>query len=89
MDNGTTFAFLNDISVGNGSLPHSVYIPGNGRMDITTDVKISTASSIRALLPVLREGSLNAKVVGNVYIQIPIIGTITVPFSEEKVVLEY
>ncbi len=78
--------FLNNIPVGEGSLPYSVYIPANGRTDVTTEVKISIASSIQTLLSILQQGSVNAKVVGNIYIQAPIIGTITVPFNEEKLV---
>ncbi len=78
--------YLNNIPVGEGSLPYSVYIPANGRTDVTTEVKISIASSIQTLLSILQQGSVTAKVVGNVYIQVPIIGTITVPFSEERVV---
>jgi|GEM_PF-3444076 len=76
--------YVNDVYVGKGSLPRSVTIPANGKTNVETEVSVSISSSIQALIATIQQGSATAKVNGNVYIGVPIRGSISVPFSEEQ-----
>ena len=76
--------YLNDVYVGKGSLPRAVIIPANGKTNVETEVSVSISSSVQALVTTIQQGSATAKVTGNVYIGVPIRGSISVPFSEEQ-----
>ena len=76
--------YVNDVYVGKGSLPRAVTIPANGKTNVETEVSVSVSSSIQALVTTIQQGSATAKVNGNVYIGVPIRGSISVPFSEEQ-----
>jgi len=51
---------------------------------VETEVSVSISSSIHALVTTIPQGSATAKVNGNVYIGVPLRGSISVPFSEEQ-----
>ena len=76
--------YVNDVHVGKGSLPRPVTIPANDRTNVETEVSISVSSSIQALITAVQQKSATARVEGDVHISIPILGRISVPFSEEQ-----
>lgn len=76
--------YVNDVYVGKGSLPRSVTIPANGKTNVETEVSVSVPSTIQALITTIQQRGATAKINGNVYISVPILGSISVPFSEEQ-----
>lgn len=76
--------YVNDVYVGKGFLPRSVTIPANGKTNVETEVSVSVPSTIQALITTIQQRGATAKVNGKVYISVPILGSISVPFSEEQ-----
>ena len=62
--------YVNDIHVGEGSLPRSVTIHANDRTNVETEISVSLSSSIQALVTTVQQKSAIAKVVGDVYIRL-------------------
>ena len=76
--------YVNDVHIGKGSLPHPVSIHANDRTNVETEISVSLFSSIQAVVTAVQQKSATAKVVGDVYIKVPVKGAIRVPFSEEQ-----
>jgi parallel beta-helix repeat protein len=75
--------YVNKVYVGTGSLPQSVAIPAKGNTTIETDVRVYLPSTIKSLVTILQHGGATATVKGEVMVSVPVMGEITVPFSEE------
>ena len=79
--------YVNNVYIGKGSLPRSVVIPANGNATIETDVSVYLPSTIQSLITVLQQGGATAKVEGTVHLSVPVVGQISVPFSEEETLI--
>lgn len=76
--------YVNGVHIGKGLLPHPVSIHANDRTNVETEISVSLFSSIQAVVTAVQQKSATAKVVGDVYIKVPVKGAIRVPFSEEQ-----
>jgi LEA14-like dessication related protein len=83
LSGGTYTVELNNISVGEGTIP-AFKVPAGSKRKIDSEVRFSAVSSLKAVLNAVKEGSLAGRVSGEVYVNIPVLGRITIPFTEER-----
>ena len=79
---GSYGVFLNDVRVGEGSVP-AVEIPSGGRKTMDTEVTLSTASGIAGIMGAIQKGEMKARIDGEAYVELPVIGVKKLKFEKE------
>ncbi len=80
--------FMNDVKVGSGNIPHQLIIPPHSSKRVPSTTSISYGGTLGGTWEYVKSKIEGREVVmtikGNVYIDVPVLGDITIPFSYSK-----
>lgn len=76
--------YANGNELANGEIPNRYDIPPTSTVTVPTDVTVSYLDSLGAVFSALKNGAVNWEMKGISYFEMPILGTIQVPFDFTK-----
>jgi len=84
LQGGSYDVFVNDVKVGEGVLPEGVEVPADGIESFESEIQLDAVSGVKGLIEALGSGMLTAKVDGNAYVEVPLLGVREIRFSQER-----
>ena len=81
--------YLNGVPVGNGTLSEPVELKARANTTFTSEVGISRIQAVKGVIEAYKTKTIKAKIDGIVYVQIPLIGSVPIPLSQEVEVLKF
>jgi LEA14-like dessication related protein len=75
--------YVNDVAVGDGSIPEAVTVESKSRKSFTSEVDVSAAGALASLIDILSTGEASARVEGHADVKLPLVGVRRITFSQQ------
>jgi len=76
--------YANGNELANGEIPNRYDIPPTSTVTVPTDVTVSYIDSLGAVFSALKNGAVSWEMKGTAYVEMPILGTVSVPYDFQK-----